>query len=115
VIADAISVSLLTNNTYSASGVTVVPTIASDNDTAIIVCKAALVLLSPTGSLRYWKTRNMSVGREYKAKLDVMRILEEMISEAESGGESSFLADHSLTAYLERVNRLITSINEASV
>ena len=116
VIADAIRMALLGISGYSASGVSVEPTIVDDNDMIIVAGKSAMVLLSPTPGRFAWKTKNISVSRDSRAKVDTMRLIETMIADAEAGGEDSgFDADHSLTAFLERYTRLTDSINEASV
>lgn len=115
VLDDAIEVALLTNDDYSASGSdSITPTVASDDDLALIIFEAAKILLNPSPGRFSYKTRVLSVSRDNAGKADILRFIEDAIYKLQNG-ESVVSKDSSLIAYLDHNLRYLDTLNEASV
>ncbi len=115
ILDDAIEVVLLTNSTYAASGSdSITPTVASDDDLALIVFESVRVLLNPKSGRFSYKTRPLSVSRDAAGKADTLRFVEDEIYKLQTGG-SIVSKDSSLIAYLEHATRYINTISEADI
>jgi len=115
VLDDAIEVALLTNADYSASGSdSITPSVANDNDLALIVFEAVKVLLNPSPGRFTYKTRVLSVSRDSAGKVDILRFVEGEIYKLQSG-VSVLSKDSSLISYLEHNLRYLDTVNEADI
>ena len=114
VIDDALSLALLRNGDYSKSGSTVTPTLADDDDTALLVFETAKILITPAPGRFSFKTRVLSVSRDAAWKRDTLLLIEENLEKLKNG-EALFTKDSSLIAYLECAQRTIDTINEADL
>jgi hypothetical protein len=113
VLEDAVEAALLTNDTYSASGSGIDPTVASDNDLALIIYEAAKILINPTPGAHSYRTRGLSVSRDGAHKRDLLAFLEEKVRLIKEDGDDVFTKDSSLLAFLEDARRSTDTISEA--
>jgi hypothetical protein len=115
ILDDAIEMALLLNADYSASGSgSITPTVASDDDLALIVFESVKVLLNPSPGRFSYKTRVMSVSRDSAGKKDILTFVEDEIYKLRNGG-SVVSKDSSLIAYLERGVRYLDTVGEANI
>lgn len=114
VLDDAIEAALLQSADYSGDGTQINPSVADDDDLALILYRAAQILVNPQAGASSYRTRGLSVSRDGAAKRDILQFLDEKILIITEGG-SVFSKDSSLLAFLEDALRTIDTVNEADI
>lgn len=89
-LSSALDVLFLTKDVpegYAAAGEVITPEVATGTDFALILYRAALLLLNGEDGAGSWRTRALSVSDSGHRKRDLLTALRVKLSDAENGGD----------------------------